>query len=128
MDEQADTPDSMYVNEKGVGLTPEEIAKIIPKDTVGINRDEVCKYYPSMCKIEESDLLFLALNSGLYEKIPQANASQLSIEEITKLVDINKDSKISKEELNNYILLYFKGKTPLKSYDIHLLIEHYFDQ
>ncbi len=128
MDEQADTPDSMYVNEKGVGLTREEIAKIIPKDTVGINREEVCKYYPSMCKIDESDLLFLALNSGLYEKIPQANSSQLSIEEITKLVDINKDGKISKEELNNYILLYFKGKTPLKSYDIHLLIEHYFDQ
>ena len=128
MDEQADTPDSMYVNEKGVGLTREEIAKIIPKVTVGINRDEVCKYYPYMCKIEESDFLYLTLNSGLYEKNPQVTSSQLSIEEIIKLVDINIDGEISKEELNNYILLYFKGKTPLKSYDIHLLIEHYFDQ
>lgn len=128
MDEQADTPDSMFVNEKGVGLTREEIAKIIPKDTLGINREEVCKYYPSMCKIDESDLLFIALNSGLYEKSPQANSSQLSIEEITKLVDINVDGEISKEELNNFISLYFKGKTPLKSYEIHLLIEHYFDQ
>jgi hypothetical protein len=128
MDEQNDTPNGMYVNEKGVGLTPEEIANIIPKDTIGIKRDEICKYYPEMCKIDENDLLFLALNNGLFEKITNQNTSQLSLNEVSKLVDINNDKKISKEELNNYILLYFKGKTPLKSYDIHLLIEHYFDQ
>lgn len=128
MDEQNDTPQGMYVNEKGVGLSPEELEKIIPKDTVGIKRDEICKSYPEMCKVDENDLLFIALNKGVFEKIPQPTANAMSIEEIKKLVDINQDNTISKEELNNYILLYFKGKTPLKSYEIHLLVEHYFDQ
>lgn len=131
-DQELDTPEeALAVDSNGVAI-PDSVIAEQALDTIVTLREELCKFYPSMCIGNETDIEFQLLNTGKADKEALLGAkvekSTRPIEEITAIADINKDGKISVKEIYEAIDLYFEGKVDLDLGDIHKLIDHFFEQ
>lgn len=131
LDKEVETPkNAITVDTNGVEIPDSVLAKNA-QDTVVTLREELCQYYPSMCRGDETEIEFQILNTGSADKSlisSKVEPSKKPIDEIKKAVDLNGDGKVSSKEIYESIDRYFDGKSEVDLGDIHKLIDYYFEQ
>lgn len=122
------TPHGTKVNKHGC---PEEDKNNVPthvlSDTIGVNRTELCDLYPSLCYGNKNELSYQSLNQSNNIQSRGKNNTTKNIDEIIVLADKNKDGVISTQELYQMIDDFFEGKHDLKTGDLHLLVNYFFE-
>ena len=131
LDYEKNTNDTVAeIDSNGVAV-PDSIFAIKVLDSIVTLRQELCLFYPSMCQGDETDIKFSILNNGYADRsliTARAERSKKPIEDIIKVCDTNKDSKITSKEIYESIDNYFDGKIDIELGDIHKLIDYYFEQ
>jgi len=118
LDEEINSPKGAIVNEKGITIKNDEITSIVKNilDTVALNNNEICLFYPSMCgnEMKKSYKKFKTFFEHLPEKV--------------KPFDVDNDGILSIEEVNLIIDKFFDGIIDLTIEDIYEIIEIFFSQ
>lgn len=131
LDYEKNTNDTVAeIDSNGVAV-PDSMFAIRVLDSIVTLRQELCLFYPSMCQGDETDIKFSILNNGYADRsliTARAERSKKPIEDIIKVCDTNKDSKITSKEIYESIDNYFDGKIDIELGDIHKLIDYYFEQ
>ncbi|MFT6716283.1 MAG: Ca2+-binding EF-hand superfamily protein, partial [Saprospiraceae bacterium] len=88
--------------------------------------------YPMLCGEGEDE--YLELDGRSKRKITvekrkdQQFESEVSVDKVLKIADLNHDGKVELPELYNAIELFFDGNKDISLPELRKLIDHFFDQ
>jgi hypothetical protein len=101
-------------------------------DSLIVLRTNLCQDYPMLCGEGEDE--YLELDGRSKRKITvekrkdQQFESEVSVDKVLKIADLNHDGKVELPELYNAIELFFDGNKDISLPELRKLIDHFFDQ